>query len=96
MLKDVLIEAGRPSGNQLSPEGLAGKGGQLGICREQHQALQFGLGCQHPIKGIAVGLAVGTSPESMGLANRQSLKAIGLQQAGQITEGASQFGASAL
>jgi hypothetical protein len=32
----------------------------------------------------------------MGLANRQSLKAIGLQQAGQITEGASQFGASAL
>ena len=64
----------------------------MGICREQHQALQFGLGCQYPIKGIAVGLAVGPGPKSMGLANRQSLKAICLQQVRQITDGARQFG----
>jgi len=56
---------------------LAGEGGELGVGGEQHQPLQFGLGGEHAIKGIAVGLAVTACPQPMGQGNRQRFKAIG-------------------
>ena len=79
------------SGPWLSPEGAAGKGGELGIGGEQHQPLQFGLGCEHAIKGIAIRLVVGAGANTMGQGDRQGLEAIGLQQAWQIANGLRQL-----
>jgi hypothetical protein len=55
-----------------SPEGLARKSGQLAIGGEQHQTVQFGLGSQQAIKGIAIGLAVRPRPQPMGMATCSS------------------------
>ena len=71
----------------ISPERLARKGGQLRIGGEQYQPLQLGLGRQHPIKGVAVGLAVAASPQTMGQRDRQGVEAIGLEQARKIIYG---------
>jgi len=48
--------------HRISPEGLAGEGRELGIGREQNQTFQFGLGSQHAVKRIAMGLAVTARP----------------------------------
>ena len=74
-----------------SPEGEAGKARELLIGREQHQALQFRLGGQHAIKGIAVRLAVGAGPKTVGQCNGQGLEPIGLKQNRQIADGLRQF-----
>jgi hypothetical protein len=75
------------SGPWRSPKGAAGEGGELGVGGEQHQPLQFGLGGEHAIKGIAVRLVVGAGANTMGQGDRQGLEAIGLQQAWQIANG---------
>lgn len=69
---------------QISPEDLAREGGQLGIRRDQHRAIEFSPGGEHPVNGIPMGLPVGAGAQAMGQGDREGLEAIGLQKARQI------------
>jgi hypothetical protein len=54
-----------------------------------------GEGGQQPIKRIAVGLAVGAGPQTMGRRDRQRAETIRLQQLLKIADGARQLGHAA-
>jgi hypothetical protein len=64
------------------PQDLAWDTCQHSIGAEQHQIIKFGLGGQHAIKGVAMGLVVAAGSQSMDQRNRQDLKAISLQRSG--------------